>query len=505
MTNREYGLSRRDVLKLGAGAAAAALGSVGGRALADSSPPRSPRFTPFTRALTFPPLLEPVAPGGNFYEVHMRAAWQEIIPGYQTQIWGYDGIFPGPTIRGEARQPMVVRFHNDLEDAETSIHYHGGHTVADSDGHPNILIEPGHYKDYSYPFKDPGDDEAEQSATGWYHDHALDVTGYNVMQGLAGFFLSTCDFERTLIEDELLPRPELELPLCIQDRRFHSDGRLFYNPLDHDGFLGDVYVVNGRAQPYVRVQRRKYRLRILNGCNARFLELRLSSGAFLRVGYDGWLLPYAVAQSRILLASANRADVIVDFRNAPDAVYLENVCVQDDGRGPDGDLADHEIRIPGVPLLKFVVEGPTQPDDVRLAPGDVVRPNTPIDPGEIRATRTFEFERRNGAWQINDRFFDPDRDDATPRLGTAERWILRNNSGGWWHPIHVHLESHQVQRFNGRRVARPFKQDTVTLGPNDEAEVFMHFRDYTGRFVFHCHNVEHEDVRMMGQMNVKEG
>jgi FtsP/CotA-like multicopper oxidase with cupredoxin domain len=398
----------------------------------------------------------------------------------------------------------VVRFHNDLEDVEASIHYHSGHTFAESDGHPEILIEPGHYKDYRYPNADPGGDPADRSTTGWYHDHALDVTGPNVLQGLAGFFLTTDDVEQYLVADRRIPGPAYDLPLCIQDRRLLSTGELFYNPLDHDGFLGDVYVVNGKAQPYCRVQRRKYRLRLLNGCNARFLELRLSWGSFLRFGVDGFLLPRAVRQDTIFASSATRADVIVDFRNAPDVVYLENICDQDDGRGPGGTSSSPDRLDRGVPVLKFVVEGPTQPDDASLAPGDVVRPNTAIDPGEIVATRRFDFERRQGAWQINGRFFDPARDDATVRLGSAERWIVRNTSGGWWHPIHVHLEAHQVQSFNGRRVAVPFKQDTTILGPNDVAELFIRFRDYPGRFVFHCHNVEHEDVRMMGQFNVKE-
>jgi FtsP/CotA-like multicopper oxidase with cupredoxin domain len=290
--------------------------------------------------------------------------------------------------------------------------------------------------------------------------------------------------------------------MVIQDRRILADGQLFYSPFQHDGFLGDVYVVNGKAQPFFQVQRRKYRFRVLNGCNARFLELRLSSGRFLQVGSDGWLLPAALTQGTVLLSPAKRADLIVDFRDAPSEVYLENILVQDQGRGPNGTIASHDTRVPGVPLVKFLVSGATLPDDATLAPGDLVRRNTPIDPREIAATRSFEFNRSEGAWQINGRFFDPDRLDANPALGSAERWILKNGGGGWWHPIHLHLEAHQVQRFNGVKVARAFKQDTTILGPGDQAEVFMRFRDFSGRFVFHCHNIEHEDMRMMGNMGV---
>jgi FtsP/CotA-like multicopper oxidase with cupredoxin domain len=453
--------------------------------------------------MPLPPDVKPVSPGGSLYEVHMRKAWTEIIPGRPTLIWGYDGLYPGPTIRAEANKPIVVRFHNDLDDVETSIHYHSGHTFSDSDGHPDLLIEPGHFKDYSYPNHDPGGDPNDRTTTGWYHDHALDITGPNVNMGLAGFFLTTDDVEQALVEDGRIPGPDHDIPIVVQDRRFTSAAQLFYNPFNHDGHLGDVYVVNGKAQPYFEVQRRKYRFRLLNGCNARFLELRLSTGKFLRIGHDGWLLPKAVVQDTIFTSSATRADVIVDFRNAPDVVYLENLCDQDDGRGPGGDSSRPDRLRRPVRLVEFRVKGPTQPDDATLAPGDEVRPNTPIDAGEIRATRRVSLTRRQGAWQVNDRFFDPERDDFTPQLDTAERWIVKNEGGGWWHPFHLHLEAHQVQRFNGRRIASPFKQDTVILGPNDEAELFIRFRDYDGRFVFHCHNVEHEDLRMMGQVNVR--
>ena len=496
-------LGRRELLGLCArlAGAAALAAQPWGRARGDGGAPTSPAFRPFQDPLPIPPDLQPTVPGGSSYRVRLRPAVTRILPGLDTEIWGYEGQYPGPTIRGVANRPIDVTFENGLP-AEASVHFHGGHTEAASDGHPALTFGPGESRLYRYALGDPGGDPNDRTTTGWYHDHALDITGPNVYQGLAGFFLTTDEVEQDHVAFGRLPGPAFDLPIVVQDRRFLPDGQLFYDPFQHDGFLGDVYVVNGKAQPYLEVQRRKYRLRILNGCNARFLELRLSSGSFLQVGADGWLLPAAVRRDTLLLAPAMRADVIVDLRGAPDRVHLENVLVQDDGRGPKGTLARHEVRVPGVPLLELRASGPALPDDATLQPGDPVRPNTPIDPGEIAATRTFEFQRSQGAWQINGRFFDPARDDASPRLGSAERWILRNGGGGWWHPIHLHLEAHQVQRFNGVRVARPFKQDTTILGPGDEAEVFLRFRDYEGRFVFHCHNIEHEDLRMMGTMAV---
>ncbi|MFN9970714.1 MAG: multicopper oxidase domain-containing protein, partial [Phycisphaerae bacterium] len=145
------------------------------------------------------------------------------------------------------------------------------------------------------------------------------------------------------------------------------------------------------------------------------------------------------------------------------------------------------------------MEGDRATDSATVAPGTPLRPHEPIRPTQIVRTRVFEFTRRNGAWQINRRFFNPDIASATPTLGTAERWILRNNGGGWWHPVHIHLESHQIRRLNGRLPGPEdrFKSDTVILDGNGEAEIFMNFRTFRGPFVFHCHNLEHEDMRMM--------
>ena len=154
--------------------------------------------------------------------------------------------------------------------------------------------------------------------------------------------------------------------------------------------------------------------------------------------------------------------------------------------------------------MKFIVGGSPAINDVSIAEGTPLRPMTPILPSEIVTTRTFVFERRQGAWQVNHRFFDPNRVDAVPRLNTAERWILQNGGGGWWHPIHIHLEAHQLVSFNGVPIPieERIKSDTTILGPGDVAEIFMRFRTYPGRYVFHCHNVEHEDMRMMQRFDV---
>ncbi len=439
-----------------------------------------------------------------FYEMRIQHATHEFFPGVQTPVFAYDGIVPGPTFKARVGQPVVVRQRNELNDIELSVHLHGGHNPAHSDGYPNFYVLPGRARDYYYtntvPLEEDGPDFNESPSTMWYHDHGMDITAENVLKGLAGFFITQDEVEVGLVNSNVLPQDIHDIPVVLQDKIFNPDGTIFFDPLDHNGYLGDTFVVNGKVLPRLRVERRKYRFRFLNGANARFFEVRLSNGQpFIGLGKDTWLYPNAIRRDTLLLGMANRADVVIDFTNAPDEIFLENILEQNDGRGPQGDLEERDVQIPGTPILKFVVEGPAQPDSATVDIGTALRPNTPIRADEIVATRVFEFERRQGAWQINQQFFDENRADATPTLGTAERWILRNQGGGWWHPIHIHLESHQIQSVDGLPPPPEdaFKSDTAILGPGTEIELFMKFRTFPGPFVFHCHNLEHEDMRMM--------
>jgi len=380
----------------------------------------------------------------------------------------------------------------------------------------------------------------------------MDVTGFNVSRGLAGFYLVFDDRELELILNKTLPSPGREALECLgitdeaiitpllgppgendagfdfglalQDQKFEIDpttgeSRLAYDFFDHAGRIGDVHTVNGRAQPFFEVQRRKYRFRILNASNARIYQLRLSTGQpFIVFGADSWLFPIAGAIDDFELEMGARHDVIIDFSDYPDnsEVFLENILIQEDGR--KGKEVDPDNP---TPLLKFIVKGSvTVPNDVSIADGTTIRgfapgamhrfrPDGPDDPdgqwapigaGEIVNTRKFEFDRGGGVWTVNNRFFNPRRTDAVPALDTAERWIFENGGGGWWHPIHTHLEGFQIQTLDGEPppFERSFNSDLVNLHGGEEAEVFMKFRTFTGPFAFHCHNVEHEDMRMMG-------
>ena len=190
---------------------------------------------------------------------------------------------------------------------------------------------------------------------------------------------------------------------------------------------------------------------------------------------------------------------MVDFRDAPDEVYLENIMHQADGRGPKGGNPKGIRRDQPVPLMKFLVRGPKHNNDVSVEVGTELRPFERIRDDEVRATRRFKFERRRRAWVVNREYFSPRTTNAVPVQNSAERWIIENNSGGWWHPVHIHLEAHQIVKLNGEEPLPQYRHnvDITPLGPNESAEILVKFRTFTGPFVFHCHNLEHEDMRMM--------
>lgn len=275
---------------------------------------------------------------------------------------------------------------------------------------------------------------------------------------------------------------------------------------------------------------------------------------FLRIGKDTWLWPEAQRRTSMVLTMANRGDIVVDFKQLvgrdlgpgeEEEFILVNTMPQADGRGPkqklddagdprvltlpfDVNLPDRQIRLAEskrpIGLMKIVVRGPRVTRDATVEHGTPLQPHQRILDREVTVVREFIFERGKGAWQINGRFYDPNINNATPTIDTTEEWVLRNGGGGWWHPIHIHLEAHQLVRYekdfdaDGRIEAIPGGlplgnlvdvtnqiqgndlaglHDTIALGPNSVARIRMRFRTWRGPFVFHCHNIEHEDMRMM--------
>jgi len=434
--------------------------------------------TPFQGDLRILPTLVPVrrTAAEDHYEVTIQEGRAEILPGTLTPIYGYDGIYPGPTIRVRKGRTAVVRQTNALPFVQ-NVHLHGAIAPAEFDGHPMDLIAPGASFDYRYP-------NQQDAATLWYHDHAHGLSARTMFYGLAGFYIVEDDLERALG----LPTGDFDVPLAIQDRAFDANGALRYTEDIYQGFLGDTIVVNGSVAPRFAVRRALYRLRLLNASNAREYRLQLADGgAMTQIAGDGGLLEAPVNRTAIGLGPAERIDVVVDFRRykAGAQVVLRNAL---------GDATTTDV-------LRFDVTGKST--DSGRVPAQL-RPREAI-PAPVTTRRWELMFSTAGApqWQMSGIGFDMDRIDARPRLGTTERWLFVNRSHRL-HPMHLHgVQFRVLERSSGGVPAweRAWK-DTVMVGLDETVIVQPRFAPYPGRFVFHCHNLEHQEKAMMLQMEV---
>lgn len=541
-------LSRRDLLRLGIATGAASVLPGGWRSSRASDLASSPATRPFVLELLpgrgIPPIARPVAPfatrpdpadcvnvdgttafhvhgpravpaGTEFFIVHERPVEHLFSPDLPPSLlWGYDGSIPGPTFIARSGTPQLVRFVNDLPERDsvgigepiTAIHRHGGFQAAEDDGYPLDTFCTGQSRDYFFPNRPDAGLLQNEHSTNWYHDHAIDITAQNVYRGLAGFYPYRNRIDTGNENDPPpalgLPSGDFDVPVLIQDRRFNRDGFLVYDSFDHNGFLGDKFCVNGLIQPFLRVARRKYRFRILNGSNARVYQLSLSNGQpFVAIASDSHLFEHPVTVKSFVLGPAERLEVVVDFKDARlgDRIFLVNRLEQTDGRKP-GNLVS-----PGTPLLELVVDrdaaDPSRVPDTLLPVTEGPRELLP----RVRVQRRFKFERTNGAWAINGEFFDENRINARPRVGEPEIWVFESG-GGWVHPVHVHLAEGFVLSRDGK-APPPLergRKDTLLVGASfaSEVRILIKFEEFLGRFAFHCHNIEHEDMRMMGQFEV---
>jgi len=487
-------LSRREALKLGLlGAGATALpATVLFRSLghgAEAAPVASPSVVRFSRPLAIPPVLAPTQSTGttDFYRIVQRPADVQILPGLTTRIWGYNGITPGPTIVAHQGRSAVVTQVNHLG-IETTTHLHGADVAPQFDGPPLRLVEPGERFIHQYTNVQP-------AATLWYHDHAHMHTGRNVYMGLAGFYLLG-----DATDDALpLPKGQFDIPLAIQDRLFNADGSLFYSEtVAHQGVFGDTIIVNGVPFPFLQVARRKYRFRVLNGSNARNYRLKLSTGdPFKVVSTESGFLAHPVDVPEILLQPAERYSFVIDFASYPigTQVILQNVFTPNAFGDPFDPAKVNQI-------MRFDVTA--NASDPSSVPADLA-PLPVLNEADAVATRDWHFNvMADGRWAINGLRFDASRFDAQPTLGTVEIWRFINPSSAWVHPIHPHLVHFLILDRNGAP-PQPYERgpkDTVALGPGETVRVIMRFEHFRGPFVFHCHNLEHEDHEMMTQYKV---
>lgn len=501
-------ITRREALQLLAIGGGTLLSPLGTRsAFADTSPQNGK----FQQPLRLPNLLKPVHSNSkyDYYEIVMQQQDLQILPQLgKTRCWTYGSTLPGPMIRQPKRRESVVRFINQLgqdsggKDITTSIHLHGMASRPEYDGYSEDLIPLNYYKDYYYP--------NNRGATLWYHDHAVHQTSRNVYMGLAGMYVveySQDDFVNPADSDRL-PQGDYEIPLIIQDKQFALNGSLIFDDRGQRGVYGDIVLINGVPYPYLEVERRKYRFRILNGSASRTYELALSQDPqTLTIGdkltviaTDAGLLATPVElktpASGLQIGIAERYEIVIDFAAYPDSIehlYLRNM-------GFPSNL-DSEPQA----LLRFDLKQRVKDDSIIPTQLGKVLPIQNQIPGNAKR-RTFRFERNGGQWKINNKTWDPQRVDANPGQGDYEIWTFVN-TGGWVHPVHVHLVDFQILDRNGQ--APPAYQrgwkDVVLVHELETVRIAARFGPLEGKYMMHCHNIVHEDHDMMTQFQVGKG
>ncbi|GAA4071570.1 multicopper oxidase family protein [Actinomadura miaoliensis] len=471
-------LSRRGIITLGAvSATGAAVHGVGvvrrGTAAAAEAPSK-----PFSRPLLVPKTAVPVHQSSttDYYDMAIREASALILPGFRTWIFGYDGLFPGPTVRASVGRRVVIRQRNRLR-RNVVVHLHGGLVAPEYDGHPADIIPPGYYRDYVYPNRQP-------SATLWYHDHSHRGEAEMVFYGLAGFYLLEDPWERGLN----LPAGRYDIPLMLRDAHFDKRGQLVFAMDDR---RRDTLLVNGRPQPFLDVYARRYRLRLLNGSNQRNFTLRLSDGAPMTViASDGGLLPAPLRVAGVTLSPAERVDVVVDFgRYEPGTrVVLLNTA------GTNG-VTRNVMRFH---VGRRVSDSSRVPD--RLGQG--------FDLGSATVVRdvNLHMDPRSGQFFIDGRAFDMKRVDMKIRRGETEIWRVHNRDRlpETMHNLHLHGTHFQVLDRNGGPVAghETGRKDTVAVPVGGHVRIKVRYDRHLGRYLYHCHLLDHSSMGMMAQAEI---
>jgi spore coat protein A len=534
-----------------------------GQAMASPAQVRSGvKLTRYVDPLPIPPVIRPTGEPGEIIEVEMRQfhqkAHRDLPP---TTLWGYNGTWPGPTIEAQSGHPLNIHWTSKLpithllpidhsiHGAESTLpavrnvaHLHGACVLPDDDGYPEAWFTAHGEHGPKFVPRPSTYPNCQPATTLWYHDHCLGITRLNVYAGLSGFYFIRDEAEKSFN----LPHGEFEIPLMLQDRLFHHDGSLYYpkvvnGPTEHpiwiQEFYGDMNCVNGKVMPFLEVEPRKYRFRILNASNSRFYHLRLYNSdttgkvldnsievpAFNQIGTDGGLFPSPLELHYLLIAPAERFDIVIDFS----AFVGKSFSLINDAPAPynmGGQFVPPDVML-------FKVTKPLSTPDISALP-DTLVPFEPLEPAHAQRERMLlvsERERPSDGYVItgllgNARWHEPITED--PKAGSTEIWSFVNITADV-HPLHIHLVQFQVlnrQPFNvltyqqtGKLVftgapmapegnERPARKDTIKSYPGYVTRIIQRFDLPHGAptapgqellYVWHCHILEHEDNEMM--------
>ncbi len=452
-----------------------------------------------------------------------------IFPGNPTRVWQFqgqvldgdpnallapEGSYLGPLIRVHRGQKVRIRFTNDIPEPSI-VHWHGLHVPALMDGHPRLVIPRGETFIYEFEVRN-------RAGTYWYHPHPHGRTGPQVYGGMAGLFLVTDDEEKAAG----LPAGPHDIPLVIQDRSFDRDNQLVYlsgHPMERmNGFLGDWILVNGQPDFSLPVATRPYRLRLLNGSNSRIYRLAWQDGSPLVViGNDGGLLEKPVYRPYVMLAPGERLELWADFSRYPVGTQTALVSLPFDAGMTGGHMMGRGMMMgggaalangAGFEVLRVQVKRREKGGQALPQRLSTIKPYAAAEAVNSSDPKRFRLFMRRMTWTINGRTFQMEATtpDERVKMNSLEVWeFINEGSGGMGmmggmmnmpHPIHLHGKQFQVLARSGVRhegyVDEGWK-DTVLLMPGERIRILVKFGEFAGLFLYHCHNLEHEDMGMM--------
>jgi spore coat protein A, manganese oxidase len=501
--------------------------------MAQPAAPSMPNLDPnsltrFVDPLPLPRVAQPVdhraAPDHSgqrvpFYRVAMQAVQSKLhrdLP--PTTLWSFGGSVPGPLFETRSGQGQLIEWVNDLPakhflpidhsihgaekdkpEVRGVVHLHGGKTPPEGDGYPEDWYVPGKSRTYYYPNR-------QDATLLWYHDHTMGINRLNIYAGLLGLYVI-----RDTVEDALhLPSGKYEVPLVLMDRDLRRDGQLSYpvsanpeRPWVPEAF-GAAHLINGKLFPYLDVEPRKYRFRILNGANGRFYRLSLSPEVEInQIGTDQGLLPAPLPVKDVQLAPGERADLVIDFA---------------EHRGTQVLLMSEALTLMQFRVASSAASGSTS--DLGVLPATLRSVPRIAESSAVTTRRLTLDEQLNMVSESMGMLLNktPWHMPVTekPRINTTEIWELVNLTDDV-HPIHLHMVRFQIldrRRFDAfeymtkgtlRYIGPTMAPDPNELGWKDTARVNSHtvtriivpFVGYPGRYVWHCHILEHEDNEMM--------
>jgi spore coat protein A len=476
-------------------------------------------LTPFVDPMPVPVAARPDSRG------HLRIAMREIYAKVHrdvapTRMWSYGSTALAPLIEARSGVPLQVEWINqlpahhflpvdfslhgcghDVPEVRACVHVHGGRTPSESDGYPEDWYVPGKSRVCRYPFE-------QDAATLWYHDHAMGLNLLNMYAGLIGTAIV-----RDKGEDALgLPSGKYEVPIQLYDRNFSADGQLFYPESGIPGhpwvseFEGDAILLNGKIRPYFKVEPRMYRFRLLNTANSRFFNLSLSDKSmFHQIGSDQGLLSAPLMLPRIFIAPAERADVLIDFSAmAGTKLHLLNSA-----------LPVLEFRVAKEAGGKPAYSLPTKLRAIERTPASsaILTRQITIDEAVDHIGNSMLMYLNKKRWhELTTEF---------PKLNTTEIWEFINLTEDV-HPLHLHMVRFQIldrrlfdvfayRNYKGMHyISDPLPPEPNEMGWKDVAQcpreqvtrIIVNFDGYAGKYLYHCHILEHEANDMMRPFEV---